>query len=292
MEKLYLGIDLGGTKIAAGLLRGQELIAQKEVPTLAKEGLQAVLGRIVALCRDVIGQNPVQAIGIGVPGAVRKGGLVADCPNLGWENVPLSALLEKELGLPVFVGNDANCAALAEVRLGAAAGCENCVLLTLGTGVGGGLILNGKIYDGRRGFGGEVGHMLFAHNGEICGCGAPGCMERYCAAPALARYAGVETPREVISSLLAGEDRFAPALETYAACLGSAVAGLVNLFDPDMILLGGGVCVLGEMLTAPVARTARARVLVQSDDFPPIALAKLGNTAGLLGAALLPAMND
>ncbi len=290
MEKLYLGVDLGGTKIAAGLLNGEELILQSETPTLAAEGQSAVIERIVALCRDLIEKAPapVAGVGVGVPGAVRKGGFVADCPNLGWENVPLAGILEEKLGLPVFIGNDANCAALAEVRLGAAKGCENCVLLTLGTGVGGGLILNGKIYDGRRGFGGEVGHMLFAHEGEICGCGNHGCLERYCAAPALARYAGVQTPREVIASLLAGEDRFAPALEKYVACLGAAVASLVNLLDPDMVLLGGGVCVLGERLTVPAARIAKGRVLVQSEDFPPVALAKLGNAAGLLGAALLP----
>jgi len=308
-----IGIDVGGTNLAAGLVdETGALLCRAECPTCAERHQNEVLDDVAALTVQLAeqagGLDEITALGLGLPGVVdvRRGELIfAD--NLGWQHVLIGEEMKKRLPLPVFAGNDANVAALAEARCGAGKGVESAVMLTLGTGIGGGIILNGKIYTGAHYVGGEIGHFILETNGRLCNCGVRGCFERYASATALilaGRKALSENPTGAIGRAAAGNpgevtarlvvelaregDRQATAIwEEYLHYLLTGMVSLVNLFDPEVFIIGGGVAAAGDFLLEPL-RTRLPRMVSFTDaDQARIELATLGNDAGIIGAAML-----
>ena len=305
-----IGVDLGGTNIAVGVVDGaQRIVGRASVPTDPSRGASGVaddIVRSVALALDAAGAALADctAVGVGSPGNCdMENGVVRNAHNLGWESVPLCALLRERTGLLAFVGNDADCAALGEVVAGAARGCGSALLITLGTGVGGGLVIGGKIFSGHRTLGGEFGHMCIAMDGEACSCGERGCWEAYASATALirqARAAAAAHPesalartdkldgRSIYAAAAAGDAAACAVTARYAEYVGIGLVNLMNALFPEVILLGGGVAGAGEALLAPVREYAAAHFFVRDAALlPPILPAALGNDAGIIGAAAL-----
>jgi len=304
-----IGIDLGGTTVSVGIVdEFNRLAGSADCPTRAWLGTQQLLDDIAQCVMNGLnfsGILPEECIGIGIgsPGTCdMENGIVRNAHNLNWENVPVCELLQQRLGLPVFLANDADCAALGEVVAGAASGCASALLITLGTGVGGGYVLGGRISSGFRSLGGEFGHICIAMDGEECTCGQRGCWEAYASATALvrqARRAAEANPRSVLCGAeLNGETVFAAAaagdetakavIARYTEYVGVGLVSLVNALYPEIILLGGGISGAGEALTAPLrsylARHAFARNL---SALPEIRVAALGSASGVIGAAAL-----
>lgn len=243
-------------------------------------------------------------MGVGSPGACDpQTGVVKRAYNLNWFDVPVCRMLHQRFGIPVRLGNDANCAALAEVVAGAAVGCQDMVLITLGTGVGSGIISRGKILSGLRGGAGEAGHMLLVLDGEPCTCGRRGCWEAYSSATALirqARQAAAEHPESLLAGAeeITGKTVFDAAdrgdetanavVDRFCDYLGAGVTNIVNALAPEVILIGGGISRQGERLLAPVRRYVEKNCFGGKDGaIPIIAAARLGNDAGIIGAAAL-----
>ena len=305
-----IGIDLGGTNIAVGVVNEKyEIVAHHSVPTGASRPAAEVIADMgdaveAALVKAGVSIDQCESIGVGSPGTCdSEKGVVARAYNLGWFDVPVCAMLHRRFGIPVRLSNDANCAALAETVAGAAVGCENMVLITLGTGVGGGIIIDGKIYAGMRSAGAELGHMLLVLDGEQCTCGRKGCWETYASATALIRQAK-KAAAEHPESLLAQAEEITGLAVFQAADKGDAVAqavidrycvyvaagftDLVNSLAPEMILLGGGISRQGERILAPMREYVMNNCFGQKDGaIPVIKAAALGNEAGIIGAAAL-----
>ncbi|SDB80133.1 glucokinase [Raineyella antarctica] len=304
-----IGIDIGGSKVAAGVVTSSgELVDRRTLPT-PTDRADAVEGAIVRLVADLSADHPVTAVGIGAAGWVDETRrIVRFSPHLAWRNEPLADRLAARLELPVVIDNDANAAAWGEYRFGAGQGCDTFAMITLGTGIGGGLVIDGEVHRGRWGVAGEWGHLCMVPDGQICPCGNRGCWEQYCSGEALRRearaLAGTGSPMAVPLLELVGNDPEAirghhvttAALNGDPACLeilcgvgewlGRGLAGLAAILDPARFVIGGGVSEAGEVLLAP-ARTAFARHLT-GRGFRPLAevvAARLGNDAGLVGAA-------
>ncbi len=282
-----LGLDLGGTKIAAGVLLGEELVSFVERPT--PRGGAAVVGALAEAAREALGGRSVVAAGVGTPGPLDfDRGVVRFAPNLpGLKNFPLRARLEAALGLPVVLENDANAAALAEHHLGAARGARHSLFVTVSTGIGGGVIVDGRVHRGAFGQGGEVGHLTVLPGGPLCGCGNRGCLEAVASGRALERDAAYAYGRPVpVPELFARNDAKARALiEGAAGHLGLALASLQRVFDPEVIVLGGGVALGGG--AAFLRRIEAAyRGHLRGWRLAPLRLARLGREAGVIGAAL------
>ncbi len=308
-----LGVDIGGTKIAMGPVdeTGARLAIPLVEPTTTGDTASFLAGLEAGVRRALMefaSFNP-GAIGLACAGTVDVGrGVVVSSPNLPLIETPVAPALQTALGIPVVIENDANAALLGEAAVGAAEGLEHVVMLTLGTGVGGGLLLDGRIYHGANGGAGELGHIVVEKDGLACRCGSQGCLEMYTSGPALARFAGersgdpVLDPDEELKRLsregvLTGQavaelaERGHPgavaAVDELSGWLGVGLVSLANTFDPQMIVVGGGVSGLGEALIA------RARDHVRENAMPParhrvqIATARLGNAAGMIGAALV-----
>lgn len=305
-----IGIDLGGTNIAVGVVDDRHnIIAEASVPTGAfrpAEEMVADMCRAVELALDKAGLIAADcaSIGIGSPGTCdSEAGVVVRAYNLGWFNVPVCRMLHERFGIPVRLSNDANCAALAETVAGAAVGRRDMILITLGTGVGGGIIIGGKIYDGMRGAGAELGHTLLVLDGEPCTCGRRGCWEAYSSATALirqARQAAAEHPESLLAGAeeITGKTVFDAAdrgdetanavVDRFCDYLGAGVTNIVNALAPEVILIGGGISRQGERLLAPVRRYVEKNCFGGKDGaIPIIAAARLGNDAGIIGAAAL-----
>jgi glucokinase len=280
-RQLVIGIDLGGTKIAAALVDGAgEIVAQDYRDTRAREGRDKVVARVLHSARAVIEESGVQAsqiagIGIGAPGPidVASGAVVAP-PNLpGWERVPLKQLIEDNLAITTYLENDANAAALGEHRFGSGRGVDHLIYVVVGTGVGGGLILDGRLYHGASGMAGEIGHIVVKPDGPICSCGRRGCLEALTSGPSIAREAR-QRMREGTPTLIAelaegDESRVTAKLVAQAAergdkvakrvlaeamhYLGLGMASLVHTLNPELIVFGGGVANLGERIFGPVS---------------------------------------
>ncbi|MEG0985142.1 MAG: ROK family glucokinase [Clostridia bacterium] len=309
-----IGIDLGGTGIKVGCVSQQgEILSKVSCPTLAERPYEQVIDDMANLARAAAAQANVDfadiaSVGVGIPGVedVRTG-LVPFCNNLGWRDVPLRAALKERLGKQVYVANDATVAALAEHVAGAGKGYDNLVLITLGTGVGGGVILNGEPFVGAHGVASEVGHMTIQMDGVLCNCGNRGCWERYASATALIRE-GREaiksaqgsmivravdgdpdkiTAKTVIDCAKAGDPVAVRLFEEYAYHVGLGLANLVSAYDPDIFLLGGGVSAAGDFLLDEVRKTLKKRVFYQDMPYAKVELAILGNDAGIIGAAML-----
>jgi glucokinase len=310
---LVIGIDLGGTKISTALVDSDgKIIAQDYRETQAIAGPQVVVGRALDSAREVMAQAAVEqsqvaAVGIGAPGSVDiKTGVVVAPPNLpGWDRVPLRQLVEDGLGIKAFLENDANAAALGEHRLGAGRGTEHMIYVTVSTGIGGGLILDGRLYHGVSGMAGEIGHITVMPYGPLCGCGNRGCLEALASGTAIAREARERVVRGVptlMADLAEGDlERITAKLVAEAArqgdveaqeiidqamrYLGVGMANLANLFNPQLIVIGGGLTNIGELLFGPVRRVVDQRAFRAQSQALRIVRAELGDDVGVLGAA-------
>lgn len=305
-----IGIDLGGTNIAVGVVDDHHrIVAEAGLPAGAHRPAEQVVAdmcRAVELALDKAGLTPADcaSIGVGTPGTCDpERGVVVCAYNLNWFDVPVCRMLTEHFGLPARLSNDANCAALAETVAGAAVGCRNMMLITLGTGVGGGIIVDGRIVSGLGGAGGEPGHSLLVLDGEPCTCGRRGCWEVYASATALIRqgreaaaahpesllnrYTAL-TGRDVFDAADAGDAAAQAVLEQYYVYVAAGVTNLVNILSPEMVLIGGGISRQGERLLAPIRRYVAANCFGGEErPQPVIQAAKLGNEAGIIGAAAL-----
>ena len=309
-----IGVDVGGTGIQFGAVdTDMKIIAERSIPTVTSVPFSEQVKRIadcaLLTASDAgFGQNEIESIGVGIPGisSVSTGDVIK-CTNMGWHHVPFCAEFRKYLDIPVFIDNDANVAALAESMAGVSAGTSSSVFITIGTGIGSGIILNQRIWRGFHGIGGELGHVVFSLGGVPCTCGNRGCLERYCSATALirmAREALADQPDSMILQSVSNDitkieartvidaarmhDPVASAVyEHWTDCLAQAIAGVVNLFDPEVIVLGGGVSKAGQFLLDPLLNKYSQYVLYGDQPLPEIKLASLGPEAGIIGAAML-----
>ncbi len=312
MKKYYIGIDLGGTFIKGGVVNGQgEILACDKVPTESDFGGGRVASNIAALAEKLltatgISKTEVVGLGIGSPGMIdSKKGEVVFSGNLNWTHFPIAEETAKRIGLPVKLANDANVAALGETKFGCGKDYDNTILITLGTGVGGGIVIDGKLFEGYRSAGAELGHAVLMVGGEQCTCGRKGCFEAYASATALIRdtkRAMQENKNSMLWEIGSLEevngktpfdyyDKDASAkavVDRYITMLGAGLTNLANEFRPQAIILGGGVCGQGETLLKPL-REILSKELFAGEKGPQVELliATLGNNAGLLGAAAL-----
>jgi len=312
-QNLFIGIDLGGTKISTALVDASgRIVARDYRETMAARGQKVVVERMVDAARRVISEagvvfSQVTGVGVGSPGPIdSRIGVVTAPPNLpGWKDVPLKQLIEERLGITTFLENDANAAALGEYRFGAGQGVQNMIYVTVSTGIGGGLILNGQLYSGTIGTAGEIGHTTVLPQGPYCGCGNRGCLEALASGTAIAREGrelvqrGVPTliaalaegnPERVTARLVAeaaeqGDIEAQEILAEAMAYLGVGMANLVNLFNPELIVIGGGLTHLGEKLFRPVRRAIERRAFPAAARVVQVVPAQLGDDAGVLGAA-------
>lgn len=295
-----VGIDIGGTDTKIGLVDvNQQLLASTVIPTEAETGAEAVIKRIgeavLALMeKEQIAMDQCIGVGVGVPGTVdRKAGMVLYSNNIRWEKVALAEQLSAYLPVPVQVANDADCAALGEAASGAARDYQDVVMLTLGTGVGGGIILDGKIYEGGRMGGCELGHMVIVENGEPCTCGRKGCLEAYASATALRKVSEKKLgksmePDKIFRMAEEGDEAAKEIVEDYIRKLGTGIVNIVNIFRPQALLLGGGIAAQGEVLLSPIREMVKTGCFGGAHgELPEIRAAELGNRAGMIGAANL-----
>ena len=309
--KYRVGVDLGGTNIAVGLVNeAYEIVARKSVPTRAPRPAEEIVADMAAAVDDVlrqagVGAEQCAAIGIGAPGICKvESGVVARSYSLSWQDVPVCALLAQHFPrTEIRLDNDANCAALAEVRAGAARGCQSAVLVTLGTGIGTGIVLGGSIYSGKNGSGTEFGHTMLLLDGELCFCGRRGCWDAYASATALilqAKRAAAARPESALNLLpeITGKGVFLAAkngdvaakavIKEYCRYLAVGVSNIVNALAPEMVLLGGGVGRQADILIPPIEQCLREQCFDKREEaMPVIRQAALGNDAGIIGAAVL-----
>ena len=310
----YIGLDVGGTTFKAGVVTEDGRIVHKDaMPTGIERPYQEIIADMAALCKKVaadagIEMSEIRSIGVGVPGLFdNKTGMIPFCTNLGWHDIPFVAEMKKHLDTPVYGDNDATVAGLAESVAGVSAGIKDSVFLTLGTGVGGGIIIDGKPYSGAHGCGSEIGHMMIKMGGELCTCGNYGCFERYASATAIireARKAIVEYPESsmlaacggdpeklnakiVIDAARAGDEAAKAVFGGYVQALAVGIINIINMLDPEVIVLGGGVSAAGEFLLNAVREAVKPMVFFKTMPYARIELAQLGNDAGIIGAAML-----
>ncbi len=305
----YVGVDIGGTAIKAGLVNENGKIVKKSsIETKATRKYEEVLNDIIAQVKELTKGYEVAGVGIGCPGTINSSGVVEYANNLYWKNVPLAEYVGKALNIPCKASNDANVAALGEVKFGAGKNYSDAVMVTLGTGVGAGFILDGKLFEGFKGMGAEGGHTVIRENGVSCTCGRKGCLEAYASATALIRetlYAMMTDKNSLMWEECGGDlnkvdgrtsfeaakkgDKTAQeVVDGYAKALAEGILNFVNVFRSQIIILGGGVCAQGEALLAPVRRHVD-EYRYGGHDSPKsnIIVATLGNDAGIIGAASL-----
>ena len=293
-----IGIDIGGTDTKIGLVDvHNKLLDSVCIPTKAERPADEVIRTVAETALSILDKNGIAmeqcvGVGIGVPGTVdRKKGIVRYSNNIRWEDVPLVKEMSTYLPIPVEIANDADCAALGETIAGAGKECSDVVMITLGTGVGGGVVLDGEIYEGRGIGGSELGHMVIVENGEPCTCGRRGCLEAYASATALKREAKRASKKELIPSEIfalakQGDPAMKEVVEIYIRRLGLGIVNIVNIFRPQLVLLGGGISGQGESLLVPLRRILREECFGgERGDVPEIEEAVLGNNAGIIGAA-------
>ena len=304
MKKYGFGVDVGGTTCKIGLFDNTGVILDKwEIKTNTENNGASILDDIVAalerkMADAGISKDDVEGVGIGVPGPVKNDSIVCQCVNLGWGTFDVAETLSGKIGLPVKVGNDANVAALGEMWKGGGQGCKNGVMVTLGTGVGGGVIINGSIIGGVHGAGGEIGHMKVSDTEtDVCGCGKCGCLEQYASATGIVRLAKKRlvaddvattlrdlpevTAKDIFDAAKAGD---AVALEKLGTILGGALASVACVADPEMFVIGGGVSKAGQILLDVVQKHFKERAFQACED-TKFVLASLGNDAGMYGCA-------
>ncbi len=308
----YIGIDIGGTNIACGIVDDSfEIVARAKVKTNSPRPYAEILDDIkksVRLACDELGINPSDAssIGIGCPGTCNNG-VVEYSNNLGFVNVPLKDDIESEFGVKTYLDNDANAAAYGEFVAGAAKGANNAIAITLGTGVGSGIIIDGKIYSGSNCAGGEIGHTVLVVDGRECTCGRKGCFETYSSATGLIRTtkeAADAAPDSLTAKLIIEDGKCSArtaykamkqgcevgksVTEKYVKYLACGIANVINTFQPDILCIGGGVCNEGDTLLVPLKAAVAEQIYTKnSDKNTEIVVCSLGNDAGIIGAAAL-----
>lgn len=295
--QVRVGIAVGGTDTRIGLIDvHQHVIAERMIKTNAERPAEEVveeIGRTVLalLEQQKIPMDQCVGVGIGVPGTVdRKQGVVRYSNNIRWEDVDIVKEMGKYLPIPIYIANDADCAALGEVTAGAGRDYQDVIMLTLGTGVGGGIILDGNIYEGKGIGGSELGHMVIVEDGEQCTCGRKGCLEAYVSETALIRdvrrAVGKELTPEAVFAAAKKDEAVKAVVDSYIRRLGTGIVNIVNIFRPQLVLLGGGVSVQGEELIKPVEEIMRQGCFgKEKSELPQIKIASLGNEAGMIGAA-------
>ena len=308
MKKYCFGIDVGGTTVKMGLFTTEgELLDKWEIPTRKEDGGAYILNDVAAsveakLAEKNIAKEDVAGAGIGVPGPTLDTGYVSICVNLGWKDKNPANELSELLSIPVKAGNDANVAALGEMWKGGGEGYLDVVLLTLGTGVGGGIIINGEIAPSHRGVGGELGHITVNPDEEAtCNCGNHGCLEQYASATGVVRIANklldaskeesslraleTVTAKDVFDAAKAGDHLAVEAVEVLGKYLGLVVANVALTVDPDVFVIGGGVSKAGQVLIDVITKYYHKFAKIIGDNKASVVLAKLGNDAGIYGAA-------
>ncbi|WAH38163.1 ROK family protein [Alicyclobacillus dauci] len=294
-----IGVDLGGTKILTGLVDHVGVIYNTvERSTKAEDGPEAVIERIARSIEEVtetVSINEICGIGIGAPGPLDSlTGVVLSPPNLpGWDNIPLRQRIEERFGIPTFLENDANVAALAEHRFGAGRGVDDMVYITVSTGIGAGLILGGRLYGGAGGFAGEIGHIVVDANGRPCVCGNRGCLEAVASGTAIGRKAEQVfnrpvSAKEVAAMAATGNPEARAIFDEAIHYLGMGLVSIVNLFNPSKIVIGGGVSRIGDAMFHPLSRKVKERAFPAPAAMVDIVPAQLGPNSGLLGGAALP----
>ena len=307
MKTYCFGIDVGGTSVKCGLFHTDGTLVEKwEIPTRTENNGQNILPDVAEtinakLAEKNIDKADVEGVGIGIPGPINSRGEAACAVNLYWGFTPVAQILGDLTGLKAQAGNDANVAALGEAWKGAAAGAQNIIMITLGTGVGGGIIINGKILAGSHGAGGEIGHALVVRGEEEkCNCGNHGCLEQYASATGIVRVAGRVlaaseddstlrelqniTAKDVLDAFKAGDAVAVRIMEYVGDLLGGAIAGFTTVVDPEAIVIGGGVSKAGQPLIDCIEKYYQ-RYAFSSCKETPIVLATLENDAGIYGAA-------
>lgn len=311
---VYIGFDVGGTGVQVGVVneKGEilckgNMVTRTDIPVADQIKAMADCA-LETLGRSDFGLNEVKSLGAGLPGVVDpRTGRVAFCPNLGWKDVDFAGEMRKHIDKPVFMDNDATVAALAENVAGVSAGAHSSVFLTLGTGVGGGIVLGGKVWSGAHGVGSEIGHMIIELDGEACNCGNRGCLERYCSATAiiLAARAAVNQYQDsailqkaegdpmkinakmVFDAAKEGDELGLTLFHNYVNALAHGIVSIIHFLDPEVIALGGGVSRAGDFLLDALREKVSHLVMYKTLPYARIELAKLGPDAGIIGAAML-----
>lgn len=294
MKKYIIGIDLGATKIYTAIanLKGK-ILKEVQIPTEAKKGKNAVVSNICKSVDIVLKAQhgklkEVKSIGIGSPGTVNfKEGIVYDPPNLpGWKKVPLRNILKRKFKTTILVDNDANLAALAEGKFGAGKGIENFIYVTISTGIGGGIIIDGKLYRGAEGAAGEVGHMTILSEGPKCGCGKLGHLEALASGIAIKRISGLDAI-EFGKKTRQGNKKAKKILKDITNYLGIGLANLTNIFNPELIIIGGGISNMGNLLFSPLRRAIKKYSMPLPGKKVKLIKARLGRRIGVTGAIAL-----
>ncbi len=309
-----IGIDLGGTNIVAAVVDEKyNIIAKEKTPTAVPRSAELIFDDIAKVCKEAVEKagltmNDISSVGLGTPGTVNSDGVIEFANNLNFDNVPAKDMIIERLGdKPVYVANDANCAALGEAYAGCGNGAKNFIAVTLGTGVGSGVIIDGKIVTGVNNAGGECGHMVIVVDGEACTCGRHGCWEAYASATALinqtkkameqypdsvmhqlAKEEGKVSGKTAFDAMRRGDIAGIKVVDQYIKYVACGIINLVNALQPEIICVGGGICNEGETLLRPLRRYIEAeRYSVYSKIQTKILKAELGNDAGIIGAAIL-----
>ncbi len=318
MSQYRLAIDMGGTDIKTGVVDDQfRIIKRHVIPTGPERPFEVVVADMARAAKDVAEMcgltfKDFPCVGVGVPSCINPhSGLLVFANNTNWRNAPLREELRKHIPLPVYIGNDANCAVVGEAMAGAARGKKDVLMITLGTGLGGGLILDGKLYLGADGMGMEPGHTILVHDGIECTCGLKGCLESYGSVVALIRQAqeamaqhpesclhkdmaangGKLNGKVIFDCAIAGDETAQQVVDQFLEYVANGIGSLVNLFRPEIVLIGGGICDAGDYLMNPlnekIPKYTFASDIIGS---PPAIRATLGNAAGTIGAACLDCM--
>ena len=311
----YIGVDLGGTNIAVGIVDKEgNILSEKSVKTLSDRPFDLIVADMAACIKDLLSENGLTendlvSIGIGCPGNLdtENGRLVYANNFKHGVDVPLRSLMQKYIDKPVYLGNDANVAALGETIAGAAKGVKNAVMITLGTGVGGGIIIDGKISEGQHSAGAEMGHVCIVKDGEHCSCGRNGCWEAYASVTALVRQtkeamrAHPESKmndtsleevngRTAFDAMRAGDPAAKKVCDTYIEYIAEGLVDIVNVFRPETLIIGGGICKEGDTLLVPIRKFINKYAYGGSlNPGQRVEIAKLGNAAGIIGAGLVRA---
>ncbi len=314
MKKYRIGVDIGGTNIKIALVDFEgKIIYSNTTPTRAEMGFEAGVANIKQAIKDLMQETKessktIESIGFGLPGQIDyKAGMVKNLPNIpGWINIPLGKLIEDEFEIPTKLDNDVRCAALGELNFGAGKGCENLICITIGTGIGSGIVLNGKLVRGASNAAGEIGHIkMTLDKGPLCGCGDHGCFEAYASGPSIVSMAkefisggksakykematdGIITPYIIAQAALQGDAVSLQIFKQMGEIIGIGLASVINLLNPEKIIIGGGVADAGEILLEPIRKTIEDRAMPIQKEVVKVVPAQLANAAGVIGASLL-----
>lgn len=311
---VLVGIDVGGTQIKAGLVTMEGVLISHIIEnTKTKQGYEAVLRQMNEMILKLIRQHAIDgeviyAVGVGVPGTTSPDGIVYFANNLGWENKALVQDFSQLCQLPVFIENDASMAAMGELMVGSLKGVENGILITLGTGLGTGIVLNGKIFSGSHGIGRQAGHMKVGENFYKCTCGGNGCLETFASATALVKYYEYSknklkskndmktintqmSAKEIMRAAKAGDYVAEKSVQRLIHYLGIGIANLINILDPEVIALGGGLAKAGDQLMIPLNESVYHQLYDKKRFFTRLTIAKLENDAGMIGSAMYACQN-